>query len=432
MKIAVIGTGYVGLVAGVCFAEYGFQVLCIDSNSAIIEGLHQGIAPIFEPGLEALMHKNYANGNLQYSANITDIKGCDVVILAVGTPSGEDGNAQMHYLYEAIEQIAPSLYKETTIIIKSTVPVGTAAEVEKRLLKMRPDLECNIISNPEFLREGMAIQDFINPDRIVIGFKDISAKRIAQELYKDFAVKEGNLFFTDNTTAELIKYASNAFLATKIAFINEIADMAEKCSANIEDVSKGIGMDHRISPFFLNPGPGYGGSCFPKDTLALSYMAQQLGVPITIVDAVINANNKRKKCLINKIITLLGESLYQKRIAILGLAFKANTDDMRESPAIDLIEGLINRGAIVTVYDPQAIKEARKIFGEQIIYCKDALQATKQADIVAIVTEWEEFKKLNLASIRRVMRTAIMVDYRNLYTIEQAEQHGFVYSSIGR
>lgn len=432
MKLTVIGTGYVGLVAGTCFSNFGIEVNCIDNDISKINALKEGKIPIYEPGLEELVLKNHKNGHLNFSTDKALLDKADILVIAVGTPSASDGNANMSYLDSVLDDIAKYVNSDKYIIIKSTVPVGTAKRVKKILEEKRPDLKFHLISNPEFLREGSAVNDFLFPDRIVIGTMSSEVKEVARKLYGPLIVNGAHIEFTDNNTAEIIKYAANGFLAMKVAFINEMADLAEKFSGNIEDIANGIGSDKRIGKHFLKPGPGYGGSCFPKDTLALAKTAHDVSSPSLIINAVIESNHKRKQKMADKIISALGGDVAGKIVAILGLTFKAETDDMRDSASIDIINTLKSKGAIIKAYDPKGMDEAKKIFGNYIEYCKDPFLAAKDAEVLCIITEWAEFKTLDLEPIKEVMRKPIIVDFRNLYSIEEMKNSGFTYISLGR
>ncbi|AIF80617.1 UDP-glucose 6-dehydrogenase [endosymbiont of Acanthamoeba sp. UWC8] len=432
MKVTVIGTGYVGLVAGTCFANFGIEVNCIDNDVTKINALKEGVIPIYEPGLEELVIKNYKNGHLHFSTDKSLLDKADVLVIAVGTPAAKDGNANMTYLDSVLEDIAKYVNHDKYIIIKSTVPVGTANRVKKTLEEKRQDLKFSIISNPEFLREGSAVNDFFYPDRIVIGTMDEESKEIARKLYAPVIVNDTHIEFTDNSTAEIIKYAANAFLAMKVAFINEISDIAEQFGGNIEDISNGIGSDKRIGKHFLKPGPGYGGSCFPKDTLALAKAANDASIPSLIINAVIDSNDRRKAKMASKVISALNGDINGKTIAILGLTFKAETDDMRDSASIDIINTLKNKGAVIKAYDPKGMEEAKKIFGNSIEYCDDIFTAANNAEALCIITEWAEFKTLDLQQLQKCMQQPIIIDLRNIYSREEMSNSGFTYISLGR
>ncbi len=433
MKVTVIGTGYVGLVAGTCFSNFGIEVNCIDNDINKISALKEGKIPIYEPGLEELVVKNCKDGHLSFSTDKSLLDKADVLVIAVGTPSGEDGNANLTYLDSVLEDIAKYASKDKFIMIKSTVPVGTAKRVKAALESKRKDLKFNIISNPEFLREGSAVNDFLNPDRIVIGTMNEESKEIARKLYGPLLIHGAYIEFTDNSTAEIIKYAANGFLAMKVAFINEISDIAEKFGGNIEDIARGIGSDKRIGKHFLKPGPGYGGSCFPKDTLALAKIANDAGSPSLIINAVIESNNNRKQEMADKIINALEGGVKDKHIAVLGLTFKAETNDMRDSASIDIINKLINCGAIIKAYDPKGMEEAKMVFGNNVIeYCKDPYHTAAGADVLCIITEWPEFTTLNLDTIKSLMKTPTIVDFRNIYSLSEMKTLGYNYISLGR
>lgn len=433
MKIAMIGTGYVGLVSGACFADFGHEVTCVDLNSARIENLKKGIIPIFEPGLDDIVHQNARVGRLHFLTESRDaVASADVVFIGVGTPERKDsGNADLTYVYQAAREIARQMDGYTVIVTKSTVPVGTGDEIEAIVRQERPTAEFSVVSNPEFLREGAAIHDFKLPDRIVIGIEDDRAREVMEEVYRPLFINQAPIMFTDRRTAELIKYAANAFLATKISFINEMADLCEKAGANVQEVARGIGLDNRIGTKFLHAGPGYGGSCFPKDTMALIRTAEALGSPLTIVDAVARANSHRKQVMADRVISACHGSVQGKTIGVLGLAFKPKTDDMREAPSIDLIRGLVERGAKVKAYDPEAIEQARKLM-PGIEYCESAYACLEDADAAVLVTEWEEFRALDLDRILRIMTSPTMVDLRNVYRPDVMGKKGFLYSSVGR
>ncbi len=432
MEIAVIGTGYVGLVSGACFSEFGFNVTCVDKDPDKIERLERDEIPIFEPGLEVLVKKNHRAGRLHFTTDLaTSVKAADVVFIAVGTPSRRgDGAADLVYVDSAAKEIAENLAGFTVIVTKSTVPVGTARRIEAIVSKANPGADFDIASNPEFLREGSAIEDFMRPDRIVIGLEGERCEEVMRRLYRPLSLRDAPLLFTGLETAELIKYAGNAFLATKVTFINQIADLCEAVDANVKDVARGIGLDGRIGPKFLHPGPGFGGSCFPKDTRALSVIAHNAEVPMTLVDAVVASNDQRKHNMSDRIAAALKGDVHNKRIAILGVSFKPNTDDVRESPSLDIIPRLIEAGATVSAYDPAAMSEAAKELAG-VEWNQDAYAAAKDADCVVILTEWNEFRALNLTRLAAVMKFPILVDLRNIYTAEEIAQTPFTYHSIG-
>jgi len=433
MRVAMIGTGYVGLVSGVCFSEFGVDVVCVDKDQSKIDRLNKGEVPIYEPGLDDLLDKNVKAGRLSFSTDIAEtVKDADAVFIAVGTPSRRgDGHADLSYVYAAAEEIALAMDGYTVVITKSTVPVGTGNEVEDIIRKARPDADFNVVSNPEFLREGSAINDFMRPDRVVIGTSSERAQDVMRELYRPLYLIETPILFTTRKTAELIKYAANAFLATKISFINEIADLCEHVGTNVQDVAKGIGLDGRIGSKFLHAGPGYGGSCFPKDTLALVRTAQDAGSPLRLVKTVAEYNNQRKRNMAGKIISACGGSVDGKTIAILGLAFKPNTDDMRDSPSLDIIPELQKAGASIRAYDPEAMDEAKALL-QNIEWCENAYDTMEGADALAIVTEWNEFRALDLDRVQSLLEKPVLVDLRNIYKPEEMAAAGFQYTSIGR
>jgi UDPglucose 6-dehydrogenase len=428
-----IGTGYVGLVSGACFSEFGHDVTCVDMDAGKIERLNKGEIPIYEPGLDKLVESNAAAGRLHFTTDLgAAVKGAEVVFIAVGTPSRRgDGHADLSYVFSAAESIAAAVDGPTVVVTKSTVPVGTGRKVEDIIRKARPQGDVDVASNPEFLREGAAIGDFMRPDRVIIGAETDRARDVMRRLYRPLSLIEVPILFTSRETAEIIKYATNSFLATKITFINEIADLCEKVGADVHDVARGIGFDGRIGRKFLHPGPGYGGSCFPKDTLALVRTAESVGAPIRIVETVVAVNDERKKAMATRIAQALGGAAKGKTVALLGLAFKPNTDDMRESPALDIVPALIAMGATVRVFDPAAMGEAKKQLPD-IVYCKDAYDAMSGADALAIVTEWNEFRSLDLAEVRKRLKKPVIVDLRNIYSPADMAAAGFEYSCIGR
>lgn len=433
MRVAMIGTGYVGLVSGACFADFGHDVICVDKDASKIEKLERGEIPIFEPGLDDLVAKNVEAGRLSFTTDLKDaVPGADAVFIAVGTPSRRgDGFADLSYVYAAAEEIAQAADGYTVIVTKSTVPVGTGLEVEEIVRKAHSDAEFSVVSNPEFLREGAAIEDFKRPDRVVVGAEDERAQEVMRELYRPLYLNETPIVFTNRATSELIKYAANAFLATKITFINEIADVCEKVGANVQEVAKGIGLDGRIGAKFLHAGPGYGGSCFPKDTLALVRTAQKEGAPVKIVEAVVEINNRRKKQMAERVIAACGGSVSGKTVAMLGLTFKPNTDDMRDAPSLDIIPALQAAGATVKAYDPEGMEEAKPHF-ENVTFCDGPYETIEGADVIALVTEWDVFRALDIDRIKSLVNAPIMVDMRNVYNPEQMRASGFEYYSIGR
>lgn len=432
MQIAVIGTGYVGLVSGVCFAEYGFRVTCVDKDPDKIAKLQQHIMTIYEPGLEQLVETNRKAGRLSFTTDLkTAVGAADIVLVAVGTPEGDDGMPDMRALEAAVEQVAQAMGKYTVVVIKSTVPIGTNARVTKMIASANPNADYDVVSNPEFLREGVAINDFMKPDRVVVGLDSKRARDVMQRLYAPICVENIPLMVTSFESAELIKYAANSLLATKIAFINEMADVCEKTGANIRDVSRGIGLDHRIGDKFLQPGPGYGGSCFPKDTQAMATIARASGAPSRIIEATIESNDARKENMAAKIIAACGGSVSGKTIGVLGVTFKPGTDDMRESASLAIIPALQKAGATVQAYDPQGMEEAKKHLTD-VNWCKDAMSAVNAADALVILTEWNEFKSLNLQEIKRLLKAPVIVDLRNIYKRMDMQKLGFHYASVGR
>jgi len=431
MRVVMIGTGYVGLVSGACFADFGHDVTCIDTDASKIKRLENGIMPIYEPGLDTLVENNVRDGRLDFKTDGRDVIGeADIVFIAVGTPARRgDGHADLTYVYAAAKEIAGYIKDYTVVVTKSTVPVGTGDEVEKIIRQENPDADFDVASNPEFLREGAAINDFKRPDRVVVGAQNDRAFASMNELYRPLYLNETPLVKTERRTAELIKYAANAFLATKISFINEISDLCDAVGANVQQVAKGIGLDNRIGSKFLHAGPGYGGSCFPKDTLALSKTAHDYGSPVSIVDTVIEVNEKRKASMIDRILKACGGSVEGKTIAILGLTFKPNTDDMRDAPSLVIIPGLQARGATIRAYDPEGMKEA-SIELENVAFCDDAYHAMTGADIAVILTEWNQFRALNLKRVAETLRSNVLIDLRNIYPLD--EVHELDYHSIGR
>ena len=436
MKITIVGTGYVGLVSGTCFAEFGVNVTCVDKDKNKIDNLKKGIIPIFEPGLDELVKKNISSKRLFFETNLKkSIDGSDAIFIAVGTPSREtDGHADLSYVYEVAEEIAECLGHYSVIVNKSTVPIGTGKKVHEIIKNKKPKLDFDVASNPEFLREGSAINDFMRPDRVVIGCESNKAKAILKELYRPLYLLETPIIFTRRETAELIKYAANSFLATKITFINEISDLCEKVGANVSDVSIGIGLDGRIGKKFLHPGPGYGGSCFPKDTLALVKTAQDNNSPLNLVEHVVKSNRDRKKNMYKRILNALGD-YEKKKISILGLTFKPNTDDMRDSPSLDLIPELIKNNCFLKLFDPEGMKEAKTIFKKfhkNIEWCNDSYDACNKADALVILTEWNQFRALDLKKLKKLLNQPIIIDLRNIYNPEEVKNMGFKYYSLGR
>jgi UDPglucose 6-dehydrogenase len=428
-----IGSGYVGLVSGACLADFGHHVVCVDKDPEKIASLNHGKSPIFEPGLNDLIANNKREGRLSFTTDLApSVARAQAVFIAVGTPSRRgDGHADLSYVHAAAREIAAALDGFTVIITKSTVPVGTGDEVARIIHETRPDADIAVVSNPEFLREGAAIQDFKHPDRIVVGTDDDRARRLMAEIYRPLYLNKAPLLYTGRRTAELIKYAANAFLATKITFINEIADLAEKVGADVQQVARGIGLDNRIGSKFLHPGPGFGGSCFPKDTRALLKTAQDYEVPLRVVEAVITANDIRKRAMARKVAAAFGGSLRGKTIAVLGLTFKPNTDDMREAPSIPLITALQDMGAQVRAFDPAGIEQA-KLLLPNVTFCDGPYACADGADGLVIVTEWEQFRALDLDQMKQRMACPILIDLRNIYSDEEMEKHGFLYVGIGR
>ena len=433
MRVTMIGTGYVGLVSGACFADFGHEVVCVDKDVAKIERLHHGIMPIFEPGLDDLVAANVKAGRLSFTTDITDaVRTADAVFIAVGTPSRRgDGHADLSYVEGAAREIAAVMDGFTIIVNKSTVPVGTGDMVEAIIRETRPDGDFAVVSNPEFLREGAAISDFKRPDRIVVGTEDERARYVIRELYRPLYLNETPILFTDRRTSELIKYAANAFLAVKIAYINEMADLCEKVGANVQEVARGMGFDNRIGKKFLNAGPGYGGSCFPKDTIALVKTAQDYNAPVTIVEATVAANTARKLNMASRVIAACGGDVTGKTIGLLGLTFKPNTDDMRDAPSLDIVPTLLAAGAKVKAYDPEGMADAKELLPD-IIYCNGPYDVAQDADAIVVVTEWDQFRALDFERVASAMRSKIVVDLRNIYNPNEVREKGFHYASIGR
>ena len=438
MRITMIGSGYVGLVSGACFSDFGHDVICVDKDADKIAALEAGRMPIYEPGLEALVATNVAAGRLTFTTDLkAAVAGADAVFIAVGTPSRRgDGHADLTYVFEATREIGAAITGPTVIVTKSTVPVGTGDKVEAILAEtVSSDIPVAVVSNPEFLREGAAIGDFKRPDRIVIGTDNERAQSVMRDIYRPLYLNESPILFTGRRTAELIKYAANAFLATKITFINEIADLCEAVGADVQDVSRGIGLDNRIGSKFLHAGPGYGGSCFPKDTLALLKTAEDFESPVRIVEAVVGVNDSRKRAMGRKVIHALGgdgtEGVRGKTVAVLGLTFKPNTDDMRDAPSLAIVQSLLDAGVKVRAHDPEGMEIARGMMPE-VTYCRNAYDAAEGADAIAIVTEWDIYRALDLKRLAGTMAAPVMVDLRNVYPPAEAERAGFAYSSIGR
>ncbi|MFW2343423.1 UDP-glucose dehydrogenase family protein [Brevundimonas sp.] len=433
MRVAMIGTGYVGLVSGACFADFGHVVTCVDKDASKIARLEEGVMPIYEPGLETLVAKNVGEGRLFFAVDGAEaIRQADAVFIAVGTPSRRgDGHADLTYVYEAAKEIADLMDGFTVVVTKSTVPVGTGDEIERIIRERRPDAEFAVVSNPEFLREGAAIGDFKRPDRVVVGTDSERASAVMSELYRPLNLNESPLLFVGRRTSELIKYAANAFLAMKITFINEMADLCEAVGADVQQVARGIGLDNRIGSKFLHAGPGYGGSCFPKDTLALVRTAVDAGSPVRLVETTVEVNDARKKAMAKRVSAAADGDLTGKTVAVLGLTFKPNTDDMRDSPALDLVPALIAAGAKVQAFDPEGMHEARVLL-DGVDFRDGPYDAVKDADVVVIVTEWDPFRALDLDRLKSLVRQPVIVDLRNIYRPEDMRAKGFRYTSIGR
>lgn len=433
VRVTMIGTGYVGLVSGACFADFGHDVICVDKDSSKIDRLHQGIMPIYEPGLEDLVAANVKAGRITFTTEISAaVRDADAVFIAVGTPSRRgDGHADLSYVEGAAREIAEVMDGFTIVVNKSTVPVGTGDMVEAIIRETRPDGDFAVVSNPEFLREGAAISDFKRPDRVVVGTEDERARQVIRELYRPLYLNETPILFTDRRTSELIKYAANAFLAVKIAYINEMADLCEKVGANVQEVARGIGLDNRIGKKFLNAGPGYGGSCFPKDTIALVKTAQDYGAPVSIVEATVAANTARKQNMAARVITACGGDVKGKVIGLLGLTFKPNTDDMRDAPSLDIVPALLAAGAKIQAYDPEGMHDAAALM-PNITYCEGPYQVTQDAHAIVVLTEWDQFRALDFDRIGKLMATKIIVDLRNIYNPDELREDGFHYVSIGR
>jgi UDPglucose 6-dehydrogenase len=433
MRVTMIGTGYVGLVSGACFADFGHDVICVDKDKGKIAALERGEMPIYEPGLVELVANNVRAGRLKFTTDLPKgVKGADAVLIAVGTPSRRgDGHADLSFVYDATREIAAALDGFTVVITKSTVPVGTGDEVERIIRETHAKAQCAVVSNPEFLREGAAIQDFKHPDRIVVGTDDARAREVMTEIYRPLYLNRSPILFTGRRTAELIKYAANAFLATKITFINEIADLAEKVGADVQEIARGIGLDNRIGSKFLHAGPGYGGSCFPKDTLALIKTGQDHEAPLRIVEAVAAVNDARKRAMARKVSAALGGDIRGHTIAVLGLTFKPNTDDMRDSPSLPLVTALQDMGAKVRAFDPIGMEQAKPMM-TNVTFCDDAYSCAEGASALVIVTEWEQFRALDFKRLKTLMKRSVLVDLRNIYRAEEIARHGFTYESIGR
>lgn len=434
MKIVMVGSGYVGLVSGACFADFGHDVVCVDKQESKIAALKKGEIPIFEPGLSELVRSNAEAGRLAFTTDLAGpVAKADAVFIAVGTPSRRgDGFADLSYVYAAAREIAQSLNGYAVIVTKSTVPVGTGDEVERIVRELRPDAQFAVVSNPEFLREGAAIEDFKRPDRIVIGTDDPRAQAVMADVYRPLYLNSAPILNTTRRTAELTKYAANAFLATKITFINEMADLCEQVGANVQDVARGMGLDNRIGGKFLHAGPGYGGSCFPKDTLALIKTAQDHGTPSRIVETVASVNDQRKRAMARKVVAACGGSVRGKTIAVLGLTFKPNTDDMRDAPSLALVTALQDGGAEIRAFDPEGMEQAKAMLPAGVTYCVDTYECVAGADAAVIVTEWNIFRALDFDRIKSAMAAPVLVDLRNVYRAEQVRAKGFTYFDVGR
>ncbi len=432
MDLAIIGTGYVGLVAGACFAESGNSVVCVDVNQAKVDALTAGIIPIYEPGLEEMIRRNASAGRIRFTSSTREaVEASQVVFIAVGTPQGEDGSADLSYVLAAAEQIGRAMNGPKIVVDKSTVPVGTAEKVEAAIRSVTAH-PVSVVSNPEFLKEGNALDDFLKPDRVVIGVDSLEARQAMEDLYSPFVRTGKPILFMDPRSAEMAKYAANAFLATKISFINEVANLCEAVGADITKVREGIGSDARIGPHFLFPGPGYGGSCFPKDVSAMRKIAADAGARLRLLDSVEDVNREQKKVVLRKVATEFGEDLTGKTFALWGLAFKPKTDDMREAPSLTVIRGLLERGARVVAHDPEAMKEARRILGDAVSYVENNYEACTNADALLILTEWSTYQRPNFDTMKKLLKQPVVIDARNIYNPERMRQMGFVYHSIGR
>ena len=433
MKVAMIGAGYVGLVSGACFADFGHEVCCVDTDGARIGALERGEPPIYEPGLDDLLARNVREGRLSFRCEAGDaVAAADAVFIAVGTPSRRgDGHADLSYVYAAAEEIARVIDGFTVVVTKSTVPVGTGDEIERIIRAVRPDADFAVVSNPEFLREGAAINDFKRPDRVVVGADDERAREVMRELYRPLFLNETPMLFVSRRTSELTKYAANAFLAMKITFINEMADLCEAVGADVQQVARGIGLDNRIGSKFLHPGPGYGGSCFPKDTLALARTATEAGSPLRLVETTIDVNEARKRSMAGRVSAAAGGKLGGKTVALLGLTFKPNTDDMRDAPSLEVARQLIAMGARVQAFDPQGMEEARKLI-QDVDFRAGPYDAVEDADVLVILTEWDQFRALDLDRVKLLMRRPVIVDLRNIYRPDEMRARGFDYASVGR
>jgi UDPglucose 6-dehydrogenase len=433
MRIVMVGSGYVGLVSGACFADFGHTVTCVDKDHGKIDMLRKGEIPIFEPGLADLVNKGLRDGHLVFTTDLDSaIRDAEAVFIGVGTPSRRgDGHADLSYVFDAAREIARAMTGYCVVVTKSTVPVGTGDEIERIMREVRPEIDVSVVSNPEFLREGAAIEDFKRPDRIVVGCQDQRGRDVMSQVYRPLYLNQAPLLFTDRRTSELIKYAANAFLATKISFINEIADLCEATGANVQEVARGIGLDNRIGGKFLHAGPGYGGSCFPKDTLALIRTANDFATPTSIVEAVVMANDKRKRAMARRVIAACDGTVRGKTIAILGLTFKPNTDDMREAPSIAIIQALQDGGARIRAFDPEGMEQARQVL-TNVDYATSAYDCVKGADAICLITEWDVFRAMDLDRVKKLVKEPILVDLRNVYRPDEARNRGFTYVSIGR
>jgi UDPglucose 6-dehydrogenase len=433
MRIAVVGSGYVGLVSGACLADFGHEVTCVDSDQAKIEALKGGVMPIYEPGLDQIVAKNSAAKRLLFTTDLdAAVSRAEAVFIAVGTPSRRgDGHADLSYVYAVARDIALSIRRFTVVITKSTVPVGTGDEVERIIRETNPEADAVVVSNPEFLREGAAIEDFKRPDRVIIGIEDERARAVMTEVYRPLYLNKAPLMFTARRTSELIKYAANAYLAMKITFINEVADLCEAVGTNVQDVAHGIGLDNRIGGKFLHAGPGYGGSCFPKDTLALVKTAQDYGSPLRLIETTVAVNDQRKRAMARKVARAIGNDIRGKTVALLGLTFKPNTDDMRESPAISIVQGLQDAGARIRAFDPEGMEAAKSCVSD-VTYGADPYAVAEGADALVLVTEWDAFRALDFPRLRSLMNDPLLVDLRNVYRRELIARHGFRYVSVGR
>ncbi len=433
MNICMIGAGYVGLVSAACFSDFGWNVTCVEKDGDKLARLRQGEVPIYEPGLDIMIAKNARAGRLHFTGELAEaVRKADLIFLAVGTPMRRgDGYADLSYVYQAVEAIAPHLEGFTVVTTKSTVPVGTSREIERRMRKLRPDAEFSVCSNPEFLREGSAIQDFTHPDRVLVGVDDSRARVVMERVYEPLRLRNAPVIFTSRESAELAKYAANAFLAMKISFINEIADLCEEVGANVQEVAHAIGSDRRIGDKFLHPGPGYGGSCFPKDVAALARTAREARSPLTLIEQVEKVNTERKIAMAHKVIRAAGGDVSGKTIAVLGVTFKQNTDDMRDAPSLVIVPMLQERGAIIRAYDPQGQKQAAPLL-PGIVWCSSVIEAAEGADAAVVLTEWNEFRAVSLAAMKTKMRGSVLVDLRNIYRRKLAQEAGLVYTSIGR